>query len=330
MPLVSVVIPTHNRAQVVKRAIYSVYRQTFRDLEILVIDDCSSDDTANQIDGMLSRFSGLGDLLVYKRLERNRGANAARNVGVSLARGRYIAFLDSDDLWHPQKLERQLASVRSEQPIRPAFSFTGRFRVDANYQVLARQLPRAATASEAALRRGNGIGTLSAVLVEKKAVTEIGGFDEDLRACQDWDFYLRLAPHCHIVAVREPLVMYYDGGIDRISRSGRARIAAHVAIYRKHQSGRVAMHELAGLYRSIAEDLEQLEKHRWAQRFAVTHQWLRGNYRRAIGMAFERPRPALREQRYASYAKQELARTDKESDAPYLSAYRELLEAALD
>lgn len=99
---VSVVIPTYNRARLVAAAIDSVLRQTYRDFEIIVVDDASTDDTERQ----LRRF---GDSIVYLKQERNAGVNASRNLGVRHARGKYIALLDNDDLWLEQKLELQVA-----------------------------------------------------------------------------------------------------------------------------------------------------------------------------------------------------------------------------
>ena len=102
LPKVSVVIPTHDRAHLVGRAIRSVLAQTFQDFEIIVVDDCSVDNTKEVV-------QSLADSRIrYLRHEINRGGSAARNTGIGAARGEWIAFLDSDDEWLPKKLEKQL------------------------------------------------------------------------------------------------------------------------------------------------------------------------------------------------------------------------------
>lgn len=325
MPTVSVVIPTYNRLPLVLRAIHSVCRQTFRDLEIIVVDDGSSDGTREQLTRLAERLPELRERLVYERFVQNRGANPARNAAVRLARGEYLAFLDSDDLWHPRKLERQLAA----RDAGPLFSYTGRFRVDGDHRVIARQLPSAALVTERHLRTCNTIGPLSAVLVSTAVARGIGGFDETLPASQDWDFYLRAVPHCRVVGVREPLLMYYDAGAQRISRDSRRRLQSHLAMYRKHMRGRVSQTELGAFYRNVAEDLEGLARTALARRFFFMHTWLLGEPLAALRLALS-PKPlAIRERRYAEYARAEAARRDKDRDAAYLEAFAELLSAPL-
>lgn len=329
MPRVSVIIPTYNRAQLVSRAVYSAYRQSCDDWEIRVVDDCSSDDTESRLQKLSQRLPGLSERLVYTKLDKNRGANVARNVGIASARGKYLAFLDSDDVWHPLKLERHL-NVMREQPEGPVFSFSGRYRVDGEYKVIVRQLPTVAHASEQALRAGNGIGPLSAVMVDAEIARSIGGFDEHLAACQDWDFYIRAAPLCRVLAISEPLIMYCDGGQPRISRGGRARIAAHVAMYRKHQKGKVPLKDLAPLYRSVAEDLEGLGKHILAERFYVTSKWLRGSYGSALAVALGFRKMSILAERYDNYLAQERRRGVQAGDDTYLRGFREILAASVE
>jgi len=104
LPEVSVVIPTYNRAQFIERCVCSALQQTYRDLEVIVVDDGSNDGTDIRIDNLKRTDSRLH----FLRHDKNRGAQAARNTGIYAARGKYIAFLDSDNEWMPDKLERQL------------------------------------------------------------------------------------------------------------------------------------------------------------------------------------------------------------------------------
>src|SRR4030042_5052103 len=102
MPTVSIIIPTYNRAHLVMRAINSVLDQSFQDFEIIIVDDASRDNTEKMVSGIRDKR------IFYIRHEKNRGGSAARNTGIKQARGEYIAFLDSDDEWLPEKLEKQL------------------------------------------------------------------------------------------------------------------------------------------------------------------------------------------------------------------------------
>lgn len=104
--MISVVIPVYNREKTIQRCLDSVLFQTFSDIEVIVVDDCSTDETANIV------LSYSDERIIYSRLDINSGAAAARNRGVALSRGDYIAFQDSDDLWYPTKLERQIEYIK--------------------------------------------------------------------------------------------------------------------------------------------------------------------------------------------------------------------------
>jgi glycosyltransferase involved in cell wall biosynthesis len=184
--LVSVVIPVYNRAHLIGRAIGSVVAQTYRNSEIIVVDDASTDDLAE----VLSRVAPT-------RLRRivhsdNRGAAAARNTGVAAARGEYIAFLDSDDLWYPEKLASQVAAMCGQPP---AVAGT----VCAYDCVKARQPPRCIVPDWTPLTfaRTQLLGCISGpgttLLCRRHVFAEIGPYDEELRRLEDWDWLLRLA-----------------------------------------------------------------------------------------------------------------------------------------
>ncbi|TAK34595.1 MAG: glycosyltransferase family 2 protein, partial [Saprospiraceae bacterium] len=105
-PAVSVIIPTYNRAKTIERAIDSVLNQTFSDLELIVVDDCSTDFTVD----VIKQYTD--ERLIYIRHENNRGEGGARNTGIRNSRAKYIAFLDSDDEWFPNKLEKQMPVIQ--------------------------------------------------------------------------------------------------------------------------------------------------------------------------------------------------------------------------
>ena len=225
-PLVSVIIPTWRRADACLRAVASVRAQTWTRLEILVVDDASDDDT-------LERLAGVDDpRLRTLRRTRNGGVARARNDGLAAARGDHVAFLDSDDLWHPDKLDAQLdAFGRADR--RVGLVWTGSETLETGG---GRRVDRAAHAGElfgALLERNVLHGAPSSALLTRRAVALAGGFDPDYPAIEDWDYWVRVARFHAIGAVDAPLVTYADDvAEDRRSRraaanhAGRARFEA--------------------------------------------------------------------------------------------------------
>jgi glycosyltransferase involved in cell wall biosynthesis len=197
---VSVVIPTHNSGRTIAEAIASVRAQTVAPLEIIVVDDCSRDDTLAQLEALAA-----ADLKVV-RSPSNRGGSAARNRGIECARADYVAFLDSDDLWAPRKLELQLTQLARTKM--DAFSFSALLHEN-EYGEL-RILPRRAPAegespADFMLKAGNVVQT--STLVVPAVVLERCRFNEDLRRFQDIDFVLKLAAAgVRPMYVDEPLV----------------------------------------------------------------------------------------------------------------------------
>ena len=123
-PTVSVIIPTYNRAHLVDRAIQSVLNQTYKDFELIIVDDGSTDNTED----IIKEFQKKDERIKYIRHEENRGGSAARNTGIKAAKGEYIAFLDSDDEWLPIKLGRQISEFTNKSKI--ALVYTGRIIIE--------------------------------------------------------------------------------------------------------------------------------------------------------------------------------------------------------
>jgi glycosyltransferase involved in cell wall biosynthesis len=205
---VSVVIPTFERADLVMRAVASVRSQTATVEEILVVDDGSTDGTAERL------AAHYPDVHVER--QANRGVSAARNRGTALARGDWVAFLDSDDEWLPTKIERQLAALAAE----PAHRWV---HCDEIWVRRGRRVnPRR--------KHGKTGGAIfesclplcvvspSAVLIERRWLVEQGGFDEALPACEDYDLWLRLAAREPILYVDEPLLVKHGGRDDQLSK----------------------------------------------------------------------------------------------------------------
>jgi glycosyltransferase involved in cell wall biosynthesis len=257
MPSISVVIPAYNRADTIGLAVGSVLRQTVGDLEVIVVDDASTDGTA-------AALGAIGDRrLRVIRHERNAGGSAARNTGIRAAAGDWIAFQDSDDEWLPLKIERQLAALArfGEEAVGVycGMIILGRPE-DAGLDPSAVAYwpnPRLRPASfegwlyRALLQSGSLISTQT-FMGRRPALLEIGGFDESLRALQDWDCFLRLSRLGPIAFEPEPLVIQRFSG-NSLTRFPRNRAHAKARIIEKHRAALEAMpRQLADYYHQIA------------------------------------------------------------------------------
>lgn len=194
MPRASVIIPAYNAAQTISATIDSALSQTFRDIEVIVVDDGSSDETAE-----LVRRSAARDPRLRLIHQDNAGVAAARNAGLRAARGSWIAPLDADDLWHEEKIAKQLVRVDSE-PSEPILVYCWTTEIDADDVIIAhrRDVDRYEGDVVAALITTNFIGNGSVPLIRKDALLQLGGWDPSLRAagaegCEDWLLYLELA-----------------------------------------------------------------------------------------------------------------------------------------
>ncbi len=192
---VSVVIPTWNRAGLLLEALGSVFAQTRPADEVIVVDDGSTDDT-------VARLEALGDRVRLVRRRRG-GAAAARNAGVRAATGDWLAFLDSDDLWEPTKLEKQIAALRRDGTARLVFCDSR--AVDREGRPIAgHQKPVHGGRITAILFEHVFVHTPS-VFVDRALFESLGGFREDLRVCEDYDLWLRASLETPFLLVAEPL-----------------------------------------------------------------------------------------------------------------------------
>ena len=236
-PIVSVILPTYNRAFTIRSSIESVLAQTYADFELIVVDDGSTD--------------GTGDILKTIKDQRlkiihspeNRGAAAARNLGIKASQADLIAFQDSDDLWAPHKLAVQVGRAaqagRATGVIYSSFRWRrgkrqgltpSRFRAALRHTGLRRY--RLDGDLWQALLCGNFITTQTA-LVSKAYLIEAGGFDERLARLQDWDLWLRLSRRCTFKYINEPLVEL-NSDTYGISSNRTALIEAFEIIIAKH------------------------------------------------------------------------------------------------
>jgi glycosyltransferase involved in cell wall biosynthesis len=203
-PLVSVIIPTFNRANLVKEAIESVLAQTFQDVEIIVIDDGSTDETKEVVSKMPSDKTHY----IY---QNNMGPAAARNAGIRIARGQYIAFLDSDDLWLPKKLEKQL-QLFEKLPPEVGLVHCSVFLKKGDELVLAKAKARGNPLRDFLLNTDNAYLSTPAILVKKECFNKTGLFDETRWLSEDVDFCIKIAQHYKVDYVDEPLVTVREIG----------------------------------------------------------------------------------------------------------------------
>lgn len=225
-PRVSVVLPTRDRAPILCRAIESVLNQSFGDLELIVVDDGSTDNTAS----VLASFDD--PRLVYLRLGDHSGAAAARNAGIRQARGSYVAFQDSDDEWLPDKLARQLELL--EAPGSRLAGVGGRYSIDAgpfSGQIDAPRLERGQD-YEADLLEGPCCITPLWV-IRREILDELELFDERMPCLEDWDLMLRLSNLAPIRAVADN-VLIKRGAADSLGADIERRAPAMEALLQRH------------------------------------------------------------------------------------------------
>jgi glycosyltransferase involved in cell wall biosynthesis len=257
--MISVVLPTYNRAESLRRAMDSVLGQTWSDLELIVVDDGSTDDTQHVIERIEDQR------LRYIHYPQRRGASAARNTGLKVAKGDFIAFQDSDDQWMPEKLELQLeAFKRLPEPY--GVVYTGYRKIDSlghsrSFPTLAASLSDQAPYSNLKLQgsihprllRGNLIPTQTA-MVRQDCFTLVGGFDDRLPRFQDWDIWLRLARRYQFKLLRRPLVNIYFTP-HSISTDWAALTNAFEVLLEKHLTGEPQDCELKAQYHYAIGDL---------------------------------------------------------------------------
>lgn len=210
MTMISVIIPTYNRAHTLRRAINSVLKQSFRDFELLVVDDGSTDETAKLI-------GECNDTRLSYCYQENRGVSAARNSGIEKARGEWLCFLDSDDEWKERKLEKQVAfhdrypdiliSQTEEIWIRNGKHANPRKKHEKERgMIYEKSLPLCLISP-------------SSVMIHQSVFETIGLFNENYPACEDYELWLRLTCRYAVGLVTNKLIIKYGGHQDQLSHT---------------------------------------------------------------------------------------------------------------
>lgn len=245
MELVTVIIPTKNRLPLLKRAIESVKKQTCTNIEIIIIDEASTDGTKEYLAALQQTDPFVKVVFNSKSL----GAAQSRNLGIELAKGEFVAFIDDDDEWMPEKTRKQIDFLNHNSE---CVAVTSDFQIIHKKGKLGQRIKRIpVTIDKQTLLCYNFLGGASMCLAKTSSLKEINGFNPSLSSCQDWDLWLKLYSVGKIGVISEPLVRYYCQNEDRISSrlnnvyEGRRSIYFS---YRDQMTENTAKRNLSGVF----------------------------------------------------------------------------------
>ncbi|MBI4568139.1 MAG: glycosyltransferase [Planctomycetes bacterium] len=270
-PLVSVVVPTYNRASLLPATLDAILAQTFKDFELIVVDDGSTDATAD-----LLRARCAGDPRTRVVSRENGGIARAKNSGLEAARGRYVAFCDHDDLWLPHKLSRQVEALEGDPAAGLCYTRYGLFGEDGR---VFKERPRRGYSGDIFLPMLRKVFVLTSSAVARRTVIDrVGGFDPALALADDLDFHLRVAHAAPALYLDERLVLYrvYQGNASRTRSAPRRYTEEILEVYRRWQGRADLTPEAAGVVRrrvakyhyNLARHAAQAGDHRLAGRHA--------------------------------------------------------------
>lgn len=224
-PTVSVIVPAYGHAHFIEETLRSVFTQTFRDFEVIVINDGSPDDTAARV----RPLADAGRIRYYE--QTNRGQSAARNEGLRHARGEFIAYLDDDDRWSPDKLAWQVAALRAHPEAVAAYGFAHLTGNGQNFRHPRQLGPSGSIKDE--LLGGNLIVSPGQVLIRARELHAIGGFDETIKGADDWDLWLRLADRGAFI-YEERCALHYRYHANNASRNTGEMFRTQMQVLKKH------------------------------------------------------------------------------------------------
>lgn len=250
MELVSVIIPTYNRERCIISAVQSVLNQTYGNFEIIIVDDASTDHTIE----LLKEIKDTRVRIVC--LEKNGGVARARNEGAGLAKGEYLAFEDSDDLWYENKLQLQMEYLREHPKVDMVYSpfevksdkQSGVYPYDDPKSLCGDIYPR--------LLLQNTIGAPTMV-IRRATFLSLGGFDTSYTSLEDWDFAIRYSKHHRVGYVSVPLVLANYEGDDHLSQQSASYYKMRIRMIVEHKD---ALLEQQNFDIAVRELFEQAEK----------------------------------------------------------------------
>jgi glycosyltransferase involved in cell wall biosynthesis len=207
-PLVSIIIPTFNRKKRIETAIVSVLHQTYKNFELIIVDDGSRDETEKVI-------KQYGNHLLYF-FQTNQGVSAARNLGIEKSKGSYICFLDSDDAWLENKLETQVNLIRANPQIK--ICFTDEIWIRNGIRVNPKKIHRKYSGWIYQKCLPLCIISPSSVMIHREVFEQVGRFDPQMTVCEDYDLWLRISHHYPLTFIPQRLVIKKGGHQDQLSR----------------------------------------------------------------------------------------------------------------
>jgi glycosyltransferase involved in cell wall biosynthesis len=250
-PLISVILPTHNRAHLLDRAIDSVLSQSWRNLELIVVDDGSTDDTA----ALLNRLDDSRLSVIH--FDSNRGASAARNAGLAQARGEFVTFMDSDDAWYEHRITRQHhLMARAPASVGLSVCSIHYVRPGQEYDMLLpdRLLPGKDAVDSIVM--GTGYSTLG-WMAPRSVLQNLGGFDEELPRLQDYEFALRIALEHDLLLISDILATAWlqpdsvSSDPTRYTEAIERIVDQHRSLFEQHSKGYSYMIFRAGKYLAL-------------------------------------------------------------------------------
>jgi glycosyltransferase involved in cell wall biosynthesis len=228
-PFFSVIIPTRNRSKLLKESINSVLSQTFKDFEVIAVDDHSIDDTEDVVN------SFQDPRVKYIINDRKSGGAGARNAGIFKAKGNWVAFLDDDDVWLPQKLELKFWKIKElDELVGLIYAGFARYDFD-NKKVISIYMPQEEGWIQKDLLYKNCIGTLSTVAIRRDLLKKVGGLDERFEALQDRELYVRIAALTKVAFIKQVLVYYRLSSNDRISLNFENKLNGNLLFWKKYK-----------------------------------------------------------------------------------------------
>jgi glycosyltransferase involved in cell wall biosynthesis len=270
MPLISVIIPVYNGEKTIRKTIKSVLNQTFSDLELIVINDGSQDST-------LDIVKNLSDSRLQLFSYSNAGQAISRNRGIKQASGEYISFIDADDLWTSDKLERQLAALQNHPDAAVAYSWCN--HIDAEDKVLRPGSRIIANGNiYPQLLVANFLENGSNPLIRRQALTEVGEFEASLSPAEDWDLWLRLAAKYQFITVPSPQVLYRVSASSASSNIMKMELVCLQVIERAFSQAPKSLqhlnqYSLANLYKYLLYKILECSSEQKTRRKSVKFLW---------------------------------------------------------
>ena len=228
-PIFSIIIPVYNREHTVSNAIKSVLGQTFLNFELIIVDDCSTDQSVD----LIKSFND--NRIRFFEMPTNSGAAAARNNGIKNAKGIYISFLDSDDAYEPDFLKESY-DLLCDTSSKIGFMWTGVNRIENNHIHQESWSPKFIQNSYFTFLNALHIGTNSGITIKKEVFEKCGYFNENLQAAEDTDFFLRITKDFDYVFTTKTLMNVYRDGHDRLSKNLQKNAKAYQEIFPQHKA----------------------------------------------------------------------------------------------